>query len=106
MHSVKTLDGFRYTFSYPGGTSGKELACQCKRPDMQVDSWVRKIPWRRKWQAIPVFLPEDLMDGGNWWAIVHGVTKSGHNLANKPATNWSTAIYYVIYMCIQFYFYN
>jgi hypothetical protein len=30
---------------------------------MQVDSWVRKIPWRRKWQAIPVFLPEDLMDG-------------------------------------------
>ena len=21
------------------------------------DSWVRKIPWRRKWQPIPVFLP-------------------------------------------------
>ena len=21
-------------------------------------SWVRKIPWRRKWQPIPVFLPE------------------------------------------------
>ena len=21
------------------------------------DSWVRKIPWRRKWQSTPVFLP-------------------------------------------------
>ena len=21
------------------------------------DPWVRKIPWRRKWQSIPVFLP-------------------------------------------------
>jgi len=24
---------------------------------MQVQSLVRKIPWRRKWQPIPVFLP-------------------------------------------------
>ena len=22
-----------------------------------VDPWVRKIPWRRKWQPTPVFLP-------------------------------------------------
>ena len=21
------------------------------------DTWVRKIPWRRKWQPTPVFLP-------------------------------------------------
>ena len=29
-------------------------------PAMQetwVESWVRKIPWRREWQPIPVFLP-------------------------------------------------
>ena len=25
---------------------------------MQVNPWVRKIPWRRKWQPTPVFLPE------------------------------------------------
>ena len=24
----------------------------------QFDPWVRKIPWRRKWQPTPVFLPE------------------------------------------------
>ena len=31
-----------------------------KRPAMQetwVWSWVEKIPWRREWQPIPVFLP-------------------------------------------------
>ena len=25
--------------------------------ETQVDSWVRKIPWRKKWQSTPVFLP-------------------------------------------------
>ena len=25
---------------------------------MQFGLWVRKIPWRRKWQPTPVFLPE------------------------------------------------
>ena len=39
---------------FPGGASGKETACQCKRP--WLNSWVGKIPWRRKWQPTPVFL--------------------------------------------------
>ena len=34
--------------------NGKEFACQCKR--CRFDPWVRKIPWRRKWQPTPVFL--------------------------------------------------
>ena len=25
--------------------------------EIRVRSWVRKIPWRRKWQPTPVFLP-------------------------------------------------
>ena len=25
--------------------------------ETQVDPWVGKIPWRRKWQPTPVFLP-------------------------------------------------
>ena len=28
---------------------------QCKKP--RFDPWVGKIPWRRKWQSTPVFLP-------------------------------------------------
>ena len=30
----------------PGGFSGKESTCQCRRRGF--DPWVRKIPWRRK----------------------------------------------------------
>ena len=37
------------------GLSGKEPTCQCKR--CGFDLWVGKIPWRRKWQYTPVFLP-------------------------------------------------
>ena len=30
---------------FPGGTSGKELACQCRRHKRHAfDPWVRKIP--------------------------------------------------------------
>ena len=25
--------------------------------ETRVQSWVRKIPWRRKWKPTPVFLP-------------------------------------------------
>ena len=30
--------------------------CQYRRP--WFNPWVGKIPWRRKWQPTPVFLPE------------------------------------------------
>ena len=41
----------------PGGASGKEPACQCRR--REFNPCVRKIPWRRKRQPIPVFSPEE-----------------------------------------------
>ena len=51
--------------------SSKESACRCRRH--RFDPWVRKILWRRKWQPIVVFLPEEIPwteePGG------HGVTK-------------------------------
>ena len=38
--------------------SGKESVCQWRRHRRhRFSSWVRKIPWRRKWQPTPVFLP-------------------------------------------------
>ena len=36
--------------------SGKESTCQCRSPGF--DLWVRKIPWRREWLPISVFLPD------------------------------------------------
>ena len=38
----------------PHWFSGKESTCQWGR--YEFNPWVRKIPWRRKWQPTPVFL--------------------------------------------------
>ena len=35
---------------FPGGSVGKESACQCRR--LEFSPWVGKMPWRRKWQPI------------------------------------------------------
>ena len=43
---------------FPGGSSGKEPACQCKRCNRcGFDPWAGKIPGRREWLPTPVFLP-------------------------------------------------
>ena len=39
----------------PWWLNSKESACQCRRHEF--NPWVGNIPWRRKWQPIPVFLP-------------------------------------------------
>ena len=49
-----------YLHGFPCGACVKEPACQCRRQKRHgFDPWVRKIPWRRKWQPSPVFLPEE-----------------------------------------------
>ena len=82
-------------FGFPGGPSGKESACQCRRPKRWgFDPWVRKIvlgggngnPLQSSCLGNP-------MDGEAWWATVHGVAKSQtrlstqHNLLVHPKGN-------------------
>ena len=44
--------------SFPGWRSGKEFTCQCRSFRRHwFDPWVGKIPWRKKWHPISVFLP-------------------------------------------------
>ena len=69
-------DKYSIMWSFPGGTYGKDPACQCWRHKWWGSILVGKIPWRRKWQPTPVFLPGKSHDGGAWWTIIHGVTKS------------------------------
>ena len=62
---------------FPGGASGKESACRCRRHKRcGFSPWVRKIPWRRKWHPTPVVLLENPMDRGTWQATVCGVMES------------------------------
>ena len=43
---------------FPGGISGKQPACQCRRfKGHRFNPYVEKIPWRRKWQPTLLFLP-------------------------------------------------
>ena len=42
---------------FSDGSNGKESACNAG--DSGFDPWLRKILWRREWQPIPVFLPEE-----------------------------------------------
>ena len=55
---VRRLASTILRWGFPGGASGKEPSCQCRRlKRSQLDLWVGKIPWRRAWQPTPVFLP-------------------------------------------------
>ena len=57
--------------------SGKESACQCWRHKRcGFNPWVGKIPWSKKWQPTPVFLPGKFYGQRTWWATILGVTKS------------------------------
>ena len=45
-------------WDFPRWCSGEESACQCRRcKRLGFNPWVGKIPWSRKWQPTPVFLP-------------------------------------------------
>ena len=50
---------------FPCSSVGKESACKFTRP--RLDPWVGKIPWRRKWQPIPVSLTEK--SHGQCWSF-------------------------------------
>jgi len=49
-----SAQGSLFFMSLYGGTKAKIPPAM---QETRVDSWVGKIPWRRKWQPIPLFLP-------------------------------------------------
>ena len=68
--------------------SGKESAWWCRRRKRHgFNPWIRKIPWSKKWQPTPIFLPGKFMDRETWWATVPGVTKSRTGLSKNPHTS-------------------
>ena len=54
---------------------------QCRR--LGFDHWVRKIPWRRKWQPTPVFLPEKFHGEGS----PEGYSSWDHRIRHNWVTN-------------------
>ena len=70
--------------------SGKESVCQCRRHEF--DSWVRKSPWRRKWQPTPVILPGRARGQRSLAGYSpRGRKRTGHNLeinSSNSASSW------------------
>ena len=60
---------------------------------------VGKIPWRRKWQPTPVFLPGK--SHGSWQAAVPGVTKTQTPLSMCTHTHNTPQAECVIFMLLN-----
>ena len=58
---------------FSGRSVGKESACS-------AGDQVRKIPWRRKWQPTPIFLPGEF----HRQRSLAGYCPWGRNLVTKP----------------------
>ena len=65
---------------FPGGSDGKVSACNAGDPSSIPG--LGKIPWRGNGNPLKFSCLENSMDGGAWWATVHGVTKSWTQLSD------------------------
>ena len=72
----------------PRWLSGRESACQCWRHRRRgFNSWVGKIPWRRKWQPTPVFLPGEPQGQRSLAGYSPWGCKVGHNWVTEYSRN-------------------
>ena len=62
-----------------------------KVEDLGLTWWYDYIR-RRQWHPTPVLLPGKSMDGGAWWATVHGVSESRTRLSDFTFTFHSYAL--------------
>ena len=61
---------------FPGGTSGKEPACQCRRHKRcGLIPGSGRSPGEGNGNPLQYSCLENPMDRGGWWAIAHGVAE-------------------------------
>ena len=100
---------------FPGGSAVKESTFQCRRHGFHP--WVRKIPWRRKWQPIPVFLAWEIpwtekpgglqsmgsqRDMSKWWSMHARNQEAGlHQTLICQGLDLSSLQNYGKYICLQ-----
>ena len=68
------------TTGFPGGSDGKESACNVGDPDLIPGSG--RSPGEGNGNPLQYSCSESIMDRGAWWATVHGVAKSQARLSN------------------------
>ena len=65
---------FIYLLSFPGGLDGKESACNAGGSGLILGSG--RSPGEGNGNPLQYSCLENFMDGGAWWATVHGVAKN------------------------------
>ena len=77
---------------FPGGSDGNEFACNAQDSGFIPGSGRSpgegngRSPGERNGYPLYYFCLENSMDGGAWWAIFHGVTKS--DMTEWPTHTW------------------
>ena len=65
------------TLGFPGGSAVNNPPANARRHGFNF--WVGKIPWRRKWQPAPVFLPGN----SNGQRNLAGYSPGGHEESDR-----------------------
>ena len=86
---IRLKEAVRVSPGLLGWNSDKESACTCRRH--RFDAWVRKIPRAKNANPFQYSWLENFMNGGAWWANVHGVAKSWTRLSDRAHihTKWA-----------------
>ena len=86
-----------FSWGFPGGTSGKELSCQCRRHKR-----LSSIPGSRRSPGVAKATKRNPMDRGAQWATVHRVTKSWIPLKQLSTHESPLAVEFQVDLCSQF----
>ena len=71
---LNILNIFMTNLDFPGGSDGKESACSAG--DLGLIPGSGRSPGEGNGNPLQYSCLENSMDGGAWWATVHGVQKS------------------------------
>ena len=74
VYNYKMSSTLIFTLGFPGDSDGKELACNVG--DLGLLHGSGRAPGEENGNALQYSCLENSMDGGPWWVMVHGVTKS------------------------------
>ena len=64
----------QYPLGFPGSSEGKVSACNVRDPGSIP--WLERTPEEGNDNPLQYTCLENSIDGGAWWATVHGITKS------------------------------
>ena len=78
---------------FPDGSAGKESACSAgDTEDVGSIPWSGRSPGAGKHNPLKYSCLENPIDGGTWWAIVHGVTESRTQLSTHTKKNYNVRL--------------